>query len=297
MSQRIDKHSALSRFTVWGMNVCAVMLCSFTVSTLSADDSFRSSLPPSLVESGLMDQLMNPAPPQPNHSPAPVASDRLEARRAAMLEPTPLQQSNAFRQIPDTRDSHVGQALYAEPSQPTESRQVMGERILQHPADLEPRFDAKQSFIQREQTNRPQAQANGPELIRRLGINLIFVLACAAGVLLVIKQWQSNRQNSPANAAGKEGAIVINQVQKLAHGASLQVVEVVGNQFLVAMDATGIRSVKPLVQGFDQTLDRASNFEHEQRLAPSEPVVHDESTAEIDENLIRLLLSSSKRAA
>lgn len=114
----------------------------------------------------------------------------------------------------------------------------------------------------------------------------------------------------------------------LTHGASLYVVEGLGNKCLVAIDASGIKSVQVLAPTFEETLAEAEPqraalkiYHGEESQSPSAPSrkttaqksrtsskrgrrsegvvakVDDESSAEMDQRLIKLLLQNSGKAA
>ena len=117
--------------------------------------------------------------------------------------------------------------------------------------------------------------------------------------LLLVKQWQGSRKGRrpfAKQSSRESNKINVTQVQTLVGGASLHVVEVIGNQFLVAVDSSGIRSVNPLVQDFGQTLGEPEDFVDRADDAESRFDRRDEPATEVDENLIRLLLNSHKRA-
>ncbi|NND95827.1 MAG: hypothetical protein HKN47_00690 [Pirellulaceae bacterium] len=173
------------------------------------------------------------------------------------------------------------------------------------------------SFIEKERTSQAAEKEDAREFITKIGINLIFVLALAFGFILLAKHWQRSKFSAAVSTTSQATVLNVKQVLPLANGATLHVVEGYRNRVLVAIDTTGIRSVNVLSQTFDETMDDIQDYDtyadlanrqtrlHETSRRDSrsrsarapEPIVHDESTAEIDEKLIALLLQKSKNAA
>ncbi len=153
------------------------------------------------------------------------------------------------------------------------------------------------SFIEREKTSAPADQQSARELVAKISMNLLFVLALACGFILLARQWQKSRTTQHAKPSGEVETFKVSQVLPLAGGAALHVVEGFQNKCLVAIDSTGIKSVSILTPTFEQSLEAADELEAAEDAGMSEPMASDQSTAEIDENLIRLLLQNSRRAA
>jgi flagellar biogenesis protein FliO len=169
-----------------------------------------------------------------------------------------------------------------------------------------------QSFIERESAAPPGGDKIDPaEMVSRIGVNLLFVLALAVGGILLFKQLQKSKgSGSPETPAGLNG-LKIDQVLQVSRGVSLYLVDSAASKVLVAVDGGGIKSVNVLPPRFADTLDQPDAFaaaadaepEAEQP-APSREArrvgrhrVDETSSSEIDQNLIKLLLSKSKQAA
>ena len=158
-------------------------------------------------------------------------------------------------------------------------------------------FHDELSFIEREKQAEPQQQDSTRDMITRLGVNLAFVLAIAIGFIFLVRHWQ-NTKGGPSHSS-PENAIRTRHVLRLTNSVSLYVVDVSGSHFLVAIDTGGIKSVKPLVGDFAETYGRSSQSLDlaQPKIHRQEPIIHDESTAEIDEKLIRLLLEKNNKQA
>ena len=158
-------------------------------------------------------------------------------------------------------------------------------------------FQDELSFIEREKQAQPQEKDSTRDMITRLGVNLAFVLAIAIGFIFLVRHWQ-NTKGLPATSSPENG-IRTRHVLRLTNSVSLYVVDVSGSHFLVAIDAGGIKSVKPLVGDFAETYGRSSQSLDlaQAKIHRQEPIIHDESTAEIDEKLIRLLLEKNNKQA
>jgi hypothetical protein len=168
------------------------------------------------------------------------------------------------------------------------------------------------SFIEREKASDPATRGSAQALITKISINLCFVLALAVGFVLFARQWQKSKTTLQPKAAAAGDSLCLRQSLTLTAGASLHIVEGFEHKFLVAMDASGIKSVKVLnpsfAEAFDQseTMPEASEAPATLPIAPEpraaeahdpDPIGNDQSSAEIDEKLIKLLLRSSHRAA
>ncbi len=71
----------------------------------------------------------------------------------------------------------------------------------------------------------------------------MFVLAIALGFVLLAKQWQRSKLTQHVKPSAAVDMLKVSQVLPLTNGASLHLVEGFGNQCLVAIDSTGIKSV------------------------------------------------------
>ena len=289
--------------------------------TLWSDETIGDSLPSSLTtnrsqdytsaQSGLIDQLMasDSALSMPQSRDVNIPRQTIANQMRTAMRP-----ATSDGDVVSRTTGAYSSSLGSNSSSLDAYRSSLGsygsnEQIVDQPEDpalqnvrYEPSFieleNHQRSFIEREKA-KPSNAAEGSELVKRLGINLIFVLLLAGGGLLLVKQWQGSRKGRRPFA--KQGSresnkINVTQVQTLVGGASLHVVEVIGNQFLIAVDSSGIRSVNPLVQDFGQTLGEPEDFVDRADDAESRFDRRDEPATEVDENLIRLLLNSHKRA-
>ena len=172
------------------------------------------------------------------------------------------------------------------------------------------------SFIDKESAASTSADArevNGTAvLVKRISINLMFVLAIAFGVLLLIRQWQKGRAVKPSRAQQDQDKLNVIQVIPLANGASLHIVQGNASKFIVAIDGGGIKSVNVLSASFEDTMTQVETREQRRQSRQSQAnprpqlaqhtaapaprqVKHNEidpneDTTEIDEKLIKLLL-------
>lgn len=133
--------------------------------------------------------------------------------------------------------------------------------------------------------------------VQRIAVNLAFVLSVAVGIALLFRKWQAGHSIPPMKNAFQAANIRVIQVLPLSRGMSLHFVVGLGRQFVVATDATGIKSVCLLPPDFDESIDERQTLsfpENSGREASPEMENQDE---EIDRKLISLLLQGSKKAA
>lgn len=166
-----------------------------------------------------------------------------------------------------------------------------------------------QSFIERENTEPVQAKANATDMITRIGVNLVFVLALAVGGILLVKQIQKGRVGGVSGPPADLAGLKIDQVLQVTRGVSLYLVDSTASKILVAVDGGGIKSVNVLPGRFEDELDEPEAFSRNRESVTdrnaddavgrqsSRRRVNKASTSDIDDNLIKLLLSKSKEAA
>lgn len=167
-----------------------------------------------------------------------------------------------------------------------------------------------QSFIDREATAAPaEDKINPADMISRIGVNLMFVLALAVGGILLFKQIQKGKLGGAPETPASFHGLKIDQVLQVSRGVSLYLIDSAASKVLVAVDGGGIKSVNVLPPRFDEGLDSPETFAAAIQAQPSEPTpqkeatrasrrrVDETSSSEIDQNLIKLLLSKSKQAA
>ncbi len=169
-----------------------------------------------------------------------------------------------------------------------------------------------QSFIERESAATPAGdKIDASEMISRIGVNLMFVLALAVGGILLFKQLQKGKTAAAAETPAGLNGLKIDQVLQVSRGVSLYLVDSAASKVLVAVDGGGIKSVNVLPPRFADTLDQpetlAAGGEAEPEPEPAAAAketrragrrrLDETSSSEIDQNLIKLLLSQSKQAA
>ena len=210
------------------------------------------------------------------------------------LRPQPMSVQQANFESNDSRNGFLGQQ-----ETKARSREELDRMNAEHPF---------QSFIDRENASpKEEAKAETSQMITRIGINLAFVLALGVGAILMFRQFQKGksgaRNQTPADLAG----LKIDQVLQVTRGVSLYLVDSMASKILVAVDAGGIKSVNVLPSRFEDELEEPEAFSrhNETSLARSGGAersrsrrsINKSSSTDIDENLIKMLLSKSKEAA
>ena len=177
----------------------------------------------------------------------------------------------------------------------------------------------RQSFIVRENAAPQESQVEATEMITRVGINLAFVLALAIGGILMLKQFQKGRVATKRGAPSELSGLKIDQVLQVTRGVSLYLVDSMASKILVAVDAGGIKSVNVLPSRFEDQLDDVEEFSsrresqaargglgdsvrqessrQESSRQGSRRGINKTSSSDIDENLIKLLLTKSRDTA
>ncbi len=183
--------------------------------------------------------------------------------------------------------------------------------------------EAAPSFLEREQSQVDPVVADSRDTISRIGVNLVFVLAIAIGGILLVKQFYRGNQTIAANTPTSLQGLKISQVLRISRHVQLYLVDGATSKVLVAVDAGGIKSVNVLPGHFEDSLDDPAAFSLEDSLAvyrepepapepvklsraaaraAREPVsshvapghrIDQESSPELDEKLIKMLLSKS----
>ncbi|TWU02369.1 hypothetical protein [Stieleria varia] len=160
-----------------------------------------------------------------------------------------------------------------------------------------------ESFIDRERAAESEQPNATRDLMTKIGINLMFVLAIAFGALLMIKNWQKSRFPKLASKSESQ-ELNVSQILPLSNGATLHVVDGMQNRFVVAIDSTGIKSVNVLNPSFDDVMQfaeeretRSQRSQRRQSASARGNAIEAESSSDIDQNLINLLLRSAKQAA
>jgi hypothetical protein len=147
---------------------------------------------------------------------------------------------------------------------------------------------------------------------------LVFVLAIAFAGILLFRQVQRGKGREKTRVPDALKELAVEQVLNLNRGASLYVVDGFSSKVLVAVDSGGIKSVDILHRSFEDALEQAPAFsspaEEQNKLPPEatrqttrrerraraqqvERINQEEPTPELDEKLIKMLLSNSRKAA
>lgn len=169
--------------------------------------------------------------------------------------------------------------------------------------------DHLQSFIDRENAGAPEEKVNASDMVTKIGVNLIFVLALAVGGIMLVKHFQKGKLGSGSETPAGLTGLKIDQVLQVTRGVSLYLVDGMSSKVLVAVDSGGIKSVNVLPSRFEDELEEPEAFSRARDPEPagyqsavsqrqsSRRGINKTSTSEIDENLIKLLLTKSKEAA
>ncbi|QDT10260.1 flagellar biosynthetic protein FliO [Planctomycetes bacterium K23_9] len=166
-----------------------------------------------------------------------------------------------------------------------------------------------ESFLAKEQSEPTNDTKSTAALIKKISINLMFVLAAAFGFLLLVKQWQKGKSGGKAVVEQKNDALNVSQILPLSNGASLHVVQGSENKFLVAIDSGGIKSVNVLTGSFEDAMTQVETRQQRRQSSRHEPVGQrttdrvvetidpTDVPSEIDEKLIKMLLQRAPQAA
>lgn len=241
--------------------------------------------------SGSYRSSLRPERPQPLDNPY----DSQQVDRAIALRPEPM----SVRQASYEPVEQGAGFISAERNQ-AQSRQDLSRLNTQ---------EHLQSFIDRESSEPAQAKASATDMITRIGVNLVFVLALAVGGILLVKMIQKGRVGGSSSPPADLAGLKIDQVLQVTRGVSLYLVDSMASKILVAVDGGGIKSVNVLPARFEDELDEPEAFSRKRESVTARNVddgpgrqssrrrVNKTSTSDIDDNLIKLLLSKSKEAA
>ena len=97
-------------------------------------------------------------------------------------------------------------------------------------------------------------------MIEKIAYNTLFVLAFGVGFVLIAKVWI--KPGNTKNATSEDGIEVISSL-KLPAKSNLMLVSVRGEKLLVALDASGVKSVVHLTDSFANKLAAYSEIEDE----------------------------------
>lgn len=162
------------------------------------------------------------------------------------------------------------------------------------------------SFIQREESaSDGKSKGNSTtDTITRIAVNLVFVLSVAVGCILLAKQWFQLKKGGIAGTPKELAGFKVIQVVTLSRGAALHLVEGNNSRFLVAIDASGIKSVNPVHSSFENQLELEDSLLGEQMgeedaipESLSAPVTRAERNRLKDRNDLRTDAAEEKRPA
>ena len=115
-----------------------------------------------------------------------------------------------------------------------------------------------QSFIDAEKAESQQSQKSSStstqEVVAKIIINLAFVLAMGIGFIVLVRMWQMAKKTQQSGSAKDQKALRVREVLSLGGGVTLHVVDGPKNQFLVAVDSSGIKSVNVMDADFDDNM-------------------------------------------
>ena len=92
------------------------------------------------------------------------------------------------------------------------------------------------------------------DLVKKISLNLIFVLCFAFGVILVWKKLGGAKGGNQNSDRAKSDSLTVLQTLRIDPKISIRLVQWRANRFLVSCDQNGIQSVNPLNESFEQTL-------------------------------------------
>ncbi|MCA9138793.1 MAG: hypothetical protein KDB00_18605 [Planctomycetales bacterium] len=218
-----------------------------------------------------------------------------QSDRAIALRPEPMSVRQASYEPVEQRRSFINSER-----QQAQSRQDLNRINAQ---------EHLQSFIQRENAEPATDKASATDMITRIGVNLVLVLALAVGGILLIKQIQKGRTGVGGSAPADLAGLKIDQVLQVTRGVSLYLVDSMASKILVAVDGGGIKSVNVLPARFEDELDEPEAFSRKREAVTGRTMedgpgrqssrrrINKTSSSDIDDNLIKMLLSKSKEAA
>ena len=258
--------------------------------------------------SGIVDRLTD-------NDPEPNRMRPVDTKRYSQAERSDPRTESRLRPVGDEavtlrpQPMSVRQTSYDAPSLDTAIAEQSDESERQARGRLHAQ-EHLQSFIEREAAAEPAKEKINPsDMISRIGVNLIFVLALAIGGILLVKYLQKGKlSRAPETPAGLSG-LKIDQVLQVSRGVSLYLIDSAAAKVLVAVDASGIKSVNVLPGRFEDALEEPEAFgrvekpvapepaPRKERLKTSRRRIDETSSSDIDQNLIKLLLNKSKQAA
>jgi flagellar biogenesis protein FliO len=134
------------------------------------------------------------------------------------------------------------------------------------------------SFIDREkqaQSSDSSNSASTQETIVKIVVNLAFVLAMGIGFIVLVRMWNMARKTSSLGTERDKKQLKVREVLSLGGGVCLHVVDGPRNQFLVAVDSSGIKSVNIMNASFEDSMEMlesgelAEQFDDEPEAAPT----------------------------
>ncbi|MFK7738230.1 MAG: hypothetical protein AB8B50_19550 [Pirellulaceae bacterium] len=134
------------------------------------------------------------------------------------------------------------------------------------------------SFLDREKKSNSSdrsSSASTQETIVKIVVNLAFVLAMGIGFIVLVRMWNMARKTSSLGSDREKKQLKVREVLSLGGGVCLHVVDGPRNQFLVAIDSTGIKSVNVMSASFEDSMEMlesgelADQFDDQPETAPT----------------------------
>ena len=133
--------------------------------------------------------------------------------------------------------------------------------------------------------------------------------AMAFAAILFVRQIQKGKANAKQELPAGLSGLKIDQTLQVTRGVSLYLVDSMASKILVAVDSGGIKSVNVLPSRFEDELEEPEAFSRQRDSEPTRSAatpagrqasrrsLNKTSTSDIDENLIKLLLTKSREAS
>ena len=201
-----------------------------------------------------------------NNRMVPPAHRFVEPEAAAIAANTTPQPSdmapiaNAFESIRSEQPwPHHQQATVAPQADPS-NRQVESDREPRSPETVKDDPDRATANSPASKGFPELSDSSNRQMIEKIAYNTLFVLAFGVGFVFIAKVWI--KPGAAQNATSQDGIEVISSL-KLPAKSNLMLVNVGGEKLLVALDASGVKSVVHLTDSFANKLAAYSEIEDE----------------------------------
>ncbi|MFN3191394.1 MAG: flagellar biosynthetic protein FliO [Aureliella sp.] len=204
-------------------------------------------------------QLRTPSIPDSNQ----LRTRAAEVSRVGSVSPAIYEQSS----VPAYEDTASSEpAIRMRPMNSLRSQEPLEPAGFEEPLSLDSKLQQirdtqqrnGQSFIEAEQAasqeSKAASSATTQEIVAKIVINLAFVLAMGIGFIVLVRMWQMARKTQQTGATKDQKALRVREVLSLGGGVTLHVVDGPKNQFLVAVDSSGIKSVNVMDADFDDNM-------------------------------------------